>query len=814
MNSSEIKKINNNDNNKPIGNLSLINLKEDILFFKNDILKDLKILETKLNMKFEGQSSLIKDNLNKYDAKMESITGKISTLGSQILTNTSLKEKVDELYEFKKNIKDNFLMQDIKIDSLMKDLNNAINRYDNILLESVIYSSIIGPNGKFKNFHELIDFILLNINQLNNYKEKNNFDLKSYKKKMETVSQNLKVQIESINKNGRDYTNKCIRELENKLNSFIDESNSKIMQVRMENNEYGKNLEEKATSLEENYKNVEKLKSDLEEKIKYEINKLADISENLQKEFSAIKKRFILLSDFIKNNKFQTNDKKNIVNQLKFNKKANNLIEQENPEKFNQEIKDINSDDSKISLNNNNNNVENCDVPLLKNYINGDVDLKELCQDRKKLRLIKQKSMKMKNLNCNSLSNDINDKDEIEIDTSKKETDKADTEKTRNNKILKSINSNPNRKYSNLKSKNYSLNYSGSEVENIKENNLKNEVVSKDRNINNGYEENKTNTIYSKLNKIGEDNNKNKGIMKLVDTSNKKEMNSKNKYQNKKNIIEKKINQYNYSFGFDINTNEIIKKYSPKNEGNDFGHEIITIINFNRKKPINSKEKKDIKNINVFENKKDTFEEETNNDKKLFELKNSLFNLNKKRKNNINNLDILSNTISIPNRKFFENKLLYFSRFKNMNLNKVKDLKKGSFNSDKNLLNNSNGSQIYKKITIKSNKNVFESEPKKLTPIRLRPNNSTNNLMEKRINEIELCYDEDKKIEKLIEKLKYLIPYEDNFSLSDRVNLGKINKNILLKKNFAEQKKDLNKNNNIFHDEKDIKNNEYKLKFE
>ena len=71
--------------------------------------------------------------------------------------------------------------------------------------------------------------------------------------------------------------------------------------------------------------------------------------------------------------------------------------------------------------------------------------------------------------------------------------------------------------------------------------------------------------------------------------------------------------------------------------------------------------------------------------------------------------------------------------------------------------------------------------------------------MKKRINEIELCYDEDKKMEKLIEKIKEIIPYEDKISLSDRANASKLNKNIFSKKyNLLEQnKKEINKVNNL-----------------
>ena len=783
MNSSEIKNINNNNgnNNKSVGNINLINIKEDILFFKNDILKDLKKLDNKLNIKFEGQFSLLTEKLDKYDLKMEAITEKIASLGNQISTNFSLKEKVEELYEFKNKIKDNILNLDIKIEGLMRNLNNTINRYDNILLESVLYSEIIGPIAKFKNFHELIDFILLNLNQLNSYKEKNILDIKNFKKKLETLSQSLKVHTESIN---RDYINKLIRGIEKKMNNYIEEFNSKLVQINMENNEYGKNLNDN------NNKNIEKLKLEIEENIKCEINKIGDISEkfdlkfnNYQKEFNSIKKRFILLSEFIKNNRFQTNESKNIANKLKFNKKANFLIGKENPEKFNQEIKDIKDyEESKASLNEKYNKIENSDIPSLKEYINENVDLKEHYKERKEL--INQKKENIKSLDNRILSNDLNSKIEVEDDDDgakllrnsklkeminpKRE---EESEKSQNIKNNKSIKYNDKYENSNLNSKKFTLNYNEqNKDENMKENNLKNEILNNEKNINDFNEQNKANINYSKSNEIEEGNkNKKKEIIKFVKATNKREINnSKNKYEYKRNIIENSINQYSYSFGFDENNNSIIKKYSEFNN-NNFGNEIISIINYGNSRkipPINSKEKKD----DLIKNKKDIFIDETNNNKKLFELKNSIINLNKKTKNGCGDSEILSNTISISNRKILEGKL-YFSKSNNhFNLDKIKNLKKNHFNSNNNISNNLNNSLIYKRIDIKSNKNSFELESKKLTPIRIKGNNKTNNLIEKRINEIEMCKDEDKKIKKLVEKIKDIIPYDENFTLSDRIN--------------------------------------------
>ena len=812
MNSPEINNINNNssDNNLPKQNLiALKQIKDDILFFKNDVLKDIKNFENKLNIKSDCQTSILKDKLDKYDIKLEAMTEKINSLGDKISTNISLKEKVEELFHYKQKIEGSLITQDIRIESVIRDLKNAINKYDKILLESVIYAGIIGINARFKTFHEFIDYTLLNLNQLNSFKEKNDLDLKGYKKKLEILSQGLKVQVESINKNNIEYNNKCLRDIEGKINNIYDEYNTKFIQVRMENNKYGKSLEEKMNSLNENFKKTEKIKNDIEDKIKYEINKIGDISEsfslkfdNYQNEFNSIKKKFSVLSEFIQNNKFQKNEMKNTSTKIKFNKKSKDLIEKENQEILKQKIEDM--DDSNNIKNNNNNNNNNIsdinskitsknssninfynkshnkkknseDAPLLKQSIHEDDKLKDLCEEPKEI--IKRKSTN--NIN-NTFSNDLVISNEIEfIILQGKKHELGDKIIKYKNSI---INNAPLKQYINLRSNNYTLNYinkNGNENENIY---IKDNILIKDATI--GIKKKKINVHKRNNNDLrDEDKIENDNIYNLGDISNGdlyhkiaksvesygKKINSLNDYFEFKNRMIN--NKTKNNIGLDDKSNSLLKGYTSENDIFDINNGIISIINYGH----NKKQKNFNNNIQfpLLENKKDINDEEIKlNIYKKFNDKSNTNILNKK--NNLNSSEVLSNTFSIPFKKidntyFFKNK---------RNINHVKDMKKNNINS---LKNNSNSFII--------NKKFFESDYKKLNPIILKGNNSASDMIEKRINEIELCYDEDKKFEKLMNKVKEIIPFEENYSLSDRNNIGKINKNIFSKKfNYFDNK--------------------------
>ena len=136
------------------------NTKEDIIYFKDEVLKDVKKFEVRVNQKVDYQETTTKKKLDEYDIKMEAITQKVNELENKISTNISLIKKVEEIYNFKVKAEQDTLVQEIRFDTIEKDLRNAINKYDSILLESVIYAGVIGKGAKFEKFHDLIDYLL------------------------------------------------------------------------------------------------------------------------------------------------------------------------------------------------------------------------------------------------------------------------------------------------------------------------------------------------------------------------------------------------------------------------------------------------------------------------------------------------------------------------------------------------------------------------------------------------------------------------------------------------------------------------------
>ena len=163
------------------------NLKQDIIFLKEDVLKDFRRIESKLNNKYENHNSNTITKLLKFEKTIESMNNKIFELSSLIINDKNIHQKISHLNEFEIKTSDKLLSIDLSIKNNSEQIKEAINKYDKILTESVIYPGIVGNQARFNNFHELIDFILLNIHKFEKYNEENVIDLKEYKEKLDAL---------------------------------------------------------------------------------------------------------------------------------------------------------------------------------------------------------------------------------------------------------------------------------------------------------------------------------------------------------------------------------------------------------------------------------------------------------------------------------------------------------------------------------------------------------------------------------------------------------------------------------------------------
>ena len=387
----------------------------DVLYFKNDILKEIKELDLKINIQNNINNEMDRKLLS-YNSKLEDLNKKIDNFSTIINKKSGetnyYAEKLDALFEFKSKIEQDSISQNCKLKLTAEELKDAINKYDRLIKNNIIYPGIIGIDSKFKDYHEFIDYVLQQLQNFTLFKEKNIFDLKSYKKKLESNMKSLNIQIQSLLNNANNYTIKNIKDMEAKFLNEIKSFDEKLTDLRVENCDFVKKIEKQNKEIVNEWNNILNLKKDITELVETTVEKIKNSNYNIQKiindyqeQINEIKNNYIILLDIIQGNK-----KKNL-------KKKKSLLKSTQKEIINdnKEIKEVNNI-SKININkvdNNNNELFNKKdeiIPIkktiimnkfkrvksaesiIKNYIQGKSTLEELTEKRNKKKIKENKN--------------------------------------------------------------------------------------------------------------------------------------------------------------------------------------------------------------------------------------------------------------------------------------------------------------------------------------------------------------------------------------------------------------------------------------
>ena len=242
------------------------NFNSELLFFKNEILGDLKQLENRILKKMEQKGDSSEKKIVQIETNIEALSQKLFSMSNFYSENVTMKDKLDNLFQACKKMEETLYTHEYKLSSIAKDLVTAINKYDRLIEKSIIYPGLIGSNNsKFNTFHNFIDFVMQNISQLILFKEKTmGMDLKQYKNKLESTIEGFKKQTEEIITNNKTYTSKLIKNLDNKFKNDFELFNQRLFNLKIKNTEHVIGIEKLSKNLINELTNITDMKSNIE----------------------------------------------------------------------------------------------------------------------------------------------------------------------------------------------------------------------------------------------------------------------------------------------------------------------------------------------------------------------------------------------------------------------------------------------------------------------------------------------------------------------------------------------------------------------
>ena len=647
-------------------------IKTDLIYFRNEILKDMKEMETKLNDKIVNLYSLINKINSKSDEKLSAINIKIKTL--QDNDPSIIETKINSVIERNNNnLEQKISDLSTKIFILQKDLTNACYKYDKIVIDNLKVTGLIGDGCPYMNLKYFIEFLNKKITELITTKEKLVIEIKTFKNKINDMNNQIKTEIENqkifineITSNRINESNKKCLERSNKLEERIDN-------LRLENYNFSNDLIKKTEELKIQWDKLENIKEEIYDKLNEEKISFKKYTDNLSKSFNSQKKEFTNIK-----NKF--NDKSNIFKQLPYRRNSINITN------IGTRLGD--KDISKIS------NKKS----LSKKYFFNKDELSLINKDE--IHILKEDKIN-ENINEIDKEENVNNIKEILSENSEKKQNIIENEK-----------------------ENEKENELNVEINNINKNNRKNNKMN-DNNLN----DNENKNIYTRitiksLNKKSKDEEKNNDEINIIKEKNdiikennnqKEELKQFQKTLNKNIFLNLKGNKSLQKFIFN---NSLEKKHSKKNSN-------ISQINFwnnNIKKKILKLENEKILEPLSLSNDLRTINNTSPFNLKIKNLSNKsqLKNLEDLLHLNIN--DSLSNLNSGDKENKFYKKIIQYIKIINHNIDK----KLNNFSSkiDHDIISiKKSVNQIYNDINLCQLNSDNNKRIKKITPFYIKINN-------------------------------------------------------------------------------------------
>lgn len=299
------------------------NEKQDLLHFKNDILKDFRLLEEKINLKLTEQNVIITEQYNQYEDKLNKLSNRINEVNLKIVDNTDISDKINDFQKFKTKAAENFDKLNTKMNTTQKENRDYINNIEKIINDNLRYPGVIGSNARFTNFKHFIDYIIRTFKEFNEFKKEiRELDFNEFKKQINSDIQNFRFSISDSNKNALRLINNIFKEFDSKMSDLIKQNKQMISENEEKINDFKNKINESFSEYQNKFAILEKNINDKHNEQLNEFNKFKIMSNDFIQEMNDIKRN---IESMQKENEAKEQDfEKNIL--MKINNNSNQEI--------------------------------------------------------------------------------------------------------------------------------------------------------------------------------------------------------------------------------------------------------------------------------------------------------------------------------------------------------------------------------------------------------------------------------------------------------------------------------------------------------
>ena len=228
--------------------MSEIRYKNELMLVQNELLKDMKNLENRLDEKLKEEIKLLNDeniNINKRLKQLENSYNLLIQQTETEKTSDNSKENdfLSKIELLNRKIQDNNTTLEIKLSNLKNELNNICYKYDRAIADNFQIPGIVGLKAPFQNIRQLLRF-----------REKQTLDLKKYKEKIDNALSMNNNKFSILESKITTIFDIKLKDLEKNCYERFNKIEERINSMRIENGKYSDDINAKCEDLDEKFK--------------------------------------------------------------------------------------------------------------------------------------------------------------------------------------------------------------------------------------------------------------------------------------------------------------------------------------------------------------------------------------------------------------------------------------------------------------------------------------------------------------------------------------------------------------------------------
>ena len=303
--------------------------KNEMIFFQNDMLSDLKKMELQTNNKLTIINQTLSSKISEYDEKFTKVFENIAELISVVSERKFDNERIEDLLSMKVKFNELITQNQSRLQIIDKSLENSFYKYDRFILDNLQVPGLIGSSCKYKNCRMFFESIYNDIKANKKIKDEEKAALKAFQDKIDTRIFKCENELNKIHMNINEVCQTKCEKFFKTMEQRFDSMEEFMHSTRIENSKYVNDLIKTSTSLKIEYNKLENIKNEIYKKFNEELDKYKKLIDSTNRtfrhqenEFNIFKQRFTKLAEYLKDFKNMKNKDYNEVSKgIDFTKK-------------------------------------------------------------------------------------------------------------------------------------------------------------------------------------------------------------------------------------------------------------------------------------------------------------------------------------------------------------------------------------------------------------------------------------------------------------------------------------------------------------